>query len=1075
MPGIETKAALPWCIVIVDDSPDDCAEIRRMLLIGSDMPLRFIEADTGASAVRMVLSMAPPPACVVLDYNLPDMNAPDVLAALTGADGLTVCPVVVLTGGASREDGKRVLRAGARDYIGKDWSCPQALIRSVENACESWAMARELRQRGEALQMVTDREKFAALFADSIRELRDEHELRRVASALIGVHLGVNRLLFAEVRDDGCVVVEAGFVRDVQPMNGMHRLEDYGPMLQARFMAGENVVVTDVRQDDDLLPSEKQAHADWQIVSYLAIPVLQGGKLVAVLGAHQNASRIWTSDDALIARDVAGRTWAAIEHVRAEAKLLASRVRLSQIVAIMPSFSAVFRGPDHVVEQANGAFLDLLRRGPEILGLTFSAAFPEFAGQVVSALPDAVYRTGEKFEAKGLRILVQRHDDMLEEAFVDIAYLPLREADGQTSGIFLHGVDRTAEITVTRALALRERELQSVTDSTPDGLVRFDREFRLLFVNGATERMIGRNAVGLVGSTFRQLGVAASLCDDWEAAIRQVFDHGVSEALTFSLESPNHGVRHFASRVVPEFDESGLVSYALGVTHDITEENKAQHRVRQSEARFEVALASTQIMVYTTDRDLRYTWIRNPHPDFDPAQIVGRRDDELVSPEAAEPLIRLKQEVLETGVGRRSEFVIEIGGTRHHYDLTVVPLHGADGAIEGVTVAAIDVTERKLVEELLRVAHERKNEFLATLAHELRNPLAPIRTGVELLRLSPQPDIGARIFPMIQRQLDHLVRLIDDLMDVSRINTGKFVLNRERVTFQDIAAVALEASRPGIDVAGHTVTTDWPTAPMWLDGDPTRLAQIFSNLLNNSAKYTRAGGQIWFSALPSGDRLVISVQDTGVGIPAEFLGTVFDMFSQVTTTHDRAQGGLGIGLSLVKTLVELHGGVIEVASAGVDQGSTLTVTLPLASATVADPLRSMPPHADAVDAATAGQRILVVDDNVDAAETMALLLAAAGHVVRTAFDGQHALALAPTFRPDVVFLDIGMPDLDGYDVARHLLADPATASARLFALTGWGAPADLEKSRAAGFHAHLTKPVDMGEVTALLAARRQFA
>jgi len=916
---------------------------------------------------------------------------------------------------------------------------------------------------------VADRERFRTLFADNIRDVDNEHELRRVASRLLGVHLGVNRLLFAEVLGDGCVVVEGSYASEVQQISGVHQLEDYGSMLQSRFMAGENIVVSDMRQDDAFSPAEKQAFAALEVVGNLAVPILQGGKLVAILGAHQKTSRSWTSDDVLIARDVATRTWVAMMQLRSEAKLLASRMQLSQIVAIMPSFTAVFRGPGHVVEQANQAFYDVVQHGPEILGVAFFDACPELADQEFPELLDTVYRTGKEFEGKGRRALVRGVGGVLAEIFVDFAYLPLREADGQTSGIFVHGVDRTAEIRATHALALRERELQSVTDSTPDGLARFTREFRLDFVNPATERMIGRPAAELIGRSYRQLGMSEPLCDQWEAAIDYVFTHQTIRSLTFALETPKLGVRDFASRVVPEFNEDGVISCVLGVTHDITEAKGAQDRLRQSEARFEVALASTQIMVYTADHDLRYTWVQNPHPNFDPAQILGRRDDELFSPEAAGPLIRLKQDVLESGVGRRSEFAVDIGGTLHHYDLTVVPLHGADGGVEGVTVAAMDITARKQVEDVLRHADRRKDEFLATLAHELRNPLAPIRTGLELLKLSPQSDIGARILPMMGRQLEQMVRLIDDLMDISRVTSGKFVLRVERVTFQEVAAVALEASRPMINGAGHKLTTDWPDEPVWLDADATRLAQIFNNLLNNSAKYTRAGGQITFAARQVGEKLVITVRDTGMGIPPELLGTVFDMFTQINRTLDRAQGGLGIGLSLVKTLVEKHGGVVEVTSSGIDQGSTFTVTLPTAPAVVPDALGSVPPPTDAALAPPVGQRILVVDDNVDAAETMMMLLASAGHTVRAVFGAQEALDLAPVFRPDVVFLDIGLPGMNGYDVARRLRSDPATASAKLIALTGWGAQADIEKSREAGFHAHLTKPINPDAIDALLA------
>jgi CheY-like chemotaxis protein/two-component sensor histidine kinase len=360
----------------------------------------------------------------------------------------------------------------------------------------------------------------------------------------------------------------------------------------------------------------------------------------------------------------------------------------------------------------------------------------------------------------------------------------------------------------------------------------------------------------------------------------------------------------------------------------------------------------------------------------------------------------------------------------------------------------------------------RKDEFLATLAHELRNPLAPIRTGLQLLKLAPRADVAARTLPVMERQLGQLVRLIDDLLDVSRISSGKIVLKRERIAFQDIAAAALEASRPLIDVAGHSLTIDWPDEPVWLDADPTRLAQIFSNLLTNSAKYMRPGGQIRFSARRQDENVLISVLDTGMGIPADMLGLVFDMFTQINRTLDRSQGGLGIGLSLVKTLVEMHGGSVQAASGGIDLGSEFTVSLPTASEPE-PPAPSAQPVAAAV-AGGVGHRILVVDDNVDAAETMVMLLDLSGHEARSAFGGQEALDMALAFRPDLVFLDIGLPGMNGYEVARRLLAEPGTASTKLIALTGWGTEEDIRKSKIAGFHAHLTKPVDPDAVEAML-------
>ncbi len=934
----------PWCVAIIDESPDDRADIRRMLLKSAERRLTFVEAESGASGIQAVLAAIQLPNCIVLHYNLPDMNAPEVLAELVGLDGMPVCAVVVVTGGANREEGRLALRAGAQDYIAKDWTSPSTLCRAVENACESWAMARELRQRKNALRLVTDRETFRSVFSDATRGLNDELALRRMTSHLLGEHLQASRVLYAEVVDERNIVVGQSYVCGVQQVEGTYSLDVYGTKLVDTLLSGENIVMSDVRIDSDSSQSEKAAFAELQIVANLGIPILKNGCLVAVLGVHQNAPRVWTVQEMSLAREIAERTWAAVEHVRSEARLLASRVQLSQIVAIMPSFSAVLKGPEHVIEMANQAFYDLVQHGPEVLGKTYVEAFPELAKQAFPQLLDRVYGTGEKFEATGMRAIVRTGTgDGLTEIFVDFAYLPLRDTDGQVSGIFLHGVNRTAEVTAAQALAKRERELRSVTENTPDGLTRFDGQFRHVFVNSVMEKVSDRPAAETLGKTHRELGVPDALCDQWEKAIRFVFDHAAPSALEFSVDTPHDGLRYFSCRLVPELDERGQVESALGLTHDTT--------------------------------------------------------------------------------------------SRRAY-------------------------ERQLWEQDMR-----KDEFLATLAHELRNPLAPIRTGLQLLKLSPKAEVAARTLPVMERQLSQLVRLIDDLLDVSRISTGKIVLRRERIALQDIAAAALEASQPLMDAAGHSLATDWPDEPVWLDADPTRLAQVLSNLLTNSAKYMQPGGQIKFAARRQADCVVISVRDTGMGIPAEMLGSVFDMFTQGNRTLERSQGGLGIGLSLVKTLVEMHGGSVQAASDGIDRGSEFTVRLP----TILAP-QATEPAAPALSSVLAGRRILVVDDNVDAAETMAMLLDLSGHDARAAFCGQEALDVACVFCPDVVFLDIGLPDMSGYEVARRLLAEPTTAACKLIALTGWGTEDDIQKSKVAGFHAHLTKPVDPDAVETMLAS-----
>ena len=280
----------PWRVFIIDDSPDDRAEIRRMLLTGSERHITFFEAEKAEAGIKAVLAAEPPPDCLVLDYNLPDMAAPGVLAALSGADGMPVCPVVVITGGTSREHGRRVLRAGAQGYIGKDWSSPQALSRAVGNATESWAMAREIHQRKDALRLVTDRETFRSVFGDATRGVTDEHALKRVASHMLGVHLQVNRVMYGEVTSEANVVVGPSYVNGVQQIEGTYRLQNYGPELLATFQAGENQVVPDVQSDDGYAASAKAAYSQMDIVANLGIPSLKSGRLVAVLGVHQKSA-----------------------------------------------------------------------------------------------------------------------------------------------------------------------------------------------------------------------------------------------------------------------------------------------------------------------------------------------------------------------------------------------------------------------------------------------------------------------------------------------------------------------------------------------------------------------------------------------------------------------------------------------------------------------------------------------------------------------------------------------------------------------------------------------------------------
>jgi signal transduction histidine kinase len=399
-------------------------------------------------------------------------------------------------------------------------------------------------------------------------------------------------------------------------------------------------------------------------------------------------------------------------------------------------------------------------------------------------------------------------------------------------------------------------------------------------------------------------------------------------------------------------------------------------------------------------------------------------------------------------------------------------LHFAQALADVLGVAA---ERKRLQDELhLRVrdladADRRKDEFLAMLAHELRNPLAPVRNGLHVLRLraAADPEVD-RLAEMLTRQVGQIVRLVDDLLDVSRITRGTVPLRRERVDLAAVVDQAVEAARPLLDARRHRLTVTAAPEPIHVDADPARLAQVIGNILNNAGKYMDEGGRAWLETRREGDEAVIAVRDAGVGISAEMLPRVFDLFTQADGTLDRSQGGLGVGLTLVRRLVEMHGGTVHAASPGPGRGSEFVVRLPALPAT-AGPARARPADPEPPPPSPRPRRILVVDDNVDSADSLATLLELSGHQVRTAYGGAAALEAAESHRPEVVLLDIGLPGMDGYEVARRLRGGTTSAGVTLVALTGYGQDTDRRRTQEAGFDHHLVKPVNPDELARLLA------
>jgi PAS domain S-box-containing protein len=388
---------------------------------------------------------------------------------------------------------------------------------------------------------------------------------------------------------------------------------------------------------------------------------------------------------------------------------------------------------------------------------------------------------------------------------------------------------------------------------------------------------------------------------------------------------------------------------------------------------------------------------------------------------------------------------------------------------QGLAAYFRDITDRKQAEEQLQQADRRKSEFLAVLAHELRNPLAPLRNGLHILKLRSDTDpTVSQTVSMMDRQMTHLVRLVDDLLDVSRITSGKLELRRQKVLLSEILGSAVEGSRAFIEAHQHELVLDLRVQNLWVDGDADRLAQVFSNLLLNSAKYTERGGRITLTLERENSESVVTVQDNGIGIPPSAFEEVFDMFSQVRSHQALATDGLGIGLSLVRTLVQRHGGSVRAFSEGLGKGSRFTVRLPIVAGLVAPRDVTQLPTSH-----SPGQRVLVVDDNTDAATSLALLLEMEDCEVRTAADGEEALEQVQTFKPEIIFMDLAMPRLDGVAATRRIRALPQCQRVRIVALTGWGQATDRLRTRDAGMDQHLVKPVSLDVLRSVLASSEQ--
>lgn len=532
------------------------------------------------------------------------------------------------------------------------------------------------------------------------------------------------------------------------------------------------------------------------------------------------------------------------------------------------------------------------------------------------------------------------------------------------------------------------------------------------------------------------------------------------------IERPDGSRLLVLAHASPFHDESGRVAGAVNVLMDISERERAERGLAQLAAIVE----SSEDAILTKDLDgIITSWnqgARNLY-GYETAEVVGRHISLLVPPDHRDEMPAIMARLK---AGERIQHFETVrmhkDGRRVDVSVSISPLK-AGGCVIGAAAIARDISARKRVEQELRDADRRKSEFLAMLAHELRNPLAPLRNGLQIMHLA-NDDSGAAAAEaraMMERQLVHMVRLIDDLLDLSRITNGKIELRKERLDVAAVAREALDISRPLAQAAGHEITVALPSQATLVYGDRARITQVIANLLNNSVKFTGPGGRIWLTIERQGSDVAIKVKDTGVGIAPEMLPKIFDMFAQAGRPPDPTQSGLGIGLSLVRRLVQMHGGSVEAYSEGLDKGSEFVVRLSAALPPSREtaPLPANEPH----DAPR--RRILVVDDSRDAALSLAMLLRMTGHETCTAHDGLEALNVAREFRPDVMLLDIGLPKMNGYNVCRHIRQQPWGGNLVIIALTGWGQEQDKREAREAGFDFHLVKPVNPPDLETLLA------
>ena len=788
-----------------------------------------------------------------------------------------------------------------------------------------------------------------------------------------------------------------------------------------------------------------------------------------------------------------------------------SRRQFAELFQEAPMFMALLRGPEHRFEFVNPGYLRLIGHRA-VLGHPMAEVLGDVAAQGYVDMLDQVYRTGAPITATGARYAMQAGPDApVLDRYIDYVFQPVRARDGQVGGVLVLGSDVTDRV----QSEIRRDALARLTDALRD--LRSPEEIGLCAGRILGETLgASRAGFGVVGAAGDTLHIERDWCAEGVESMAGALDlrqfGGFIDELRRGMPVLVRDV-HLDARTAASADALAALGAAAFVNVPVLEDeqlvamvflNAAAPRdwspqdlalmrevaerahTASSRLRSDVALAASEAMFRTIANAMpQMVWSTLPDGYHDyynecwyeftgmvPGSTDGVHWAGMFHPEDREPAWAAWRHSLATGEAYEIQYRLRERCGDYRWVLgRAMPVRDEDGVIVRWMGTCTDIHDQKLAENALRMANQRKDDFLAMLAHELRNPLAPISTAAQVLRLRQgDPAYAQRAGEIIERQVRHMTELVDDLLDVSRVTRGLVQMERAPLELRAVLDAAVEQVRPLVEARHHDLDVVLPAGPVHVDGDRTRLVQAVSNLLNNAAKYTQQHGSVRLGLAVHGGQAVISVQDNGSGIAPALLPQVFDLFTQGERTPDRAQGGLGVGLTLVKSIAQLHGGAVSADSRGQGQGSTFTMSLP----TIAMP-------ADAAAGACSGQaapaaaarplRIAVVDDNRDAGASLAAALEAQGHAVALFDDAEALLAAhaAPAPQPcEVYILDIGLPRIDGYELARRLRQSPASRGALLVALTGYGQAHDFTLSKGAGFDHHLVKPANLDQLGRIL-------